>query len=98
MSSILHNQLNPFGSRARRALATAVIGLGLTSGGCVVASAVPHAPAGEGSKTTVSIAPYHTEMPTLRAYEAKGYVPTACTIRGTLLINPHTHRSVTIAL
>ena len=96
MSSILHSQLNPFRSRARRALATAVVGLGITSAGCVVASAAPQAPASQGGKPTVSIAPYQTQPPQMRAYEAKGYVPTACTIHGTLLVNPRTHRSVTI--
>lgn len=97
MSSIPHNQLNPFGPRARRALATAVVGLGLTSAGYVVASTAPHAPGAELGKAPVSLV-YHRRMREMRAYEAKGYVPTACTIRGTLLINRRTHRSVTIEL
>lgn len=113
MSSILHNQLNPSGSRVRRALATAVVGLGLASTGYAVASAVPQAsgaaghtasasvpapqvPGAEGRRAPASIALYNGGMRKIRWYETKGYVPTACTIRGTLLVNPHTHRSVTI--
>lgn len=96
MSSILHNRMNPFGLRARRTFAAVVVVLGLTSAGCVVASAAPQAPGAEGGKAAALFAVYHRGIREMRAYEAKGYVPTACTIRGTLLVNPHTHRSVTI--
>jgi hypothetical protein len=34
----------------------------------------------------------------IRVLEAKGYVPTACTINGTLMRNYHTGQSVTVKL
>jgi len=98
MSSILHNQLNASGSRARRALATVVVGFGLASAGYIAASAVPQASGAEGHTASASVASYPADPPEMRAYEAKGYVPTACTIRGTLLVNPRTGRAVTIEL
>jgi hypothetical protein len=106
MSSRLHPQF----IRVRQFVAATAAGLVIGSAGVACATAIDHrqAPAGAIAAPTV-LGPSATPPGTrrvgatslasstrMRELEARGYVPIKCLIDGTLLINPHTHRTAKV--
>jgi hypothetical protein len=85
------------GPRVRRVVAAASLGLGLASTGVALAYT---------TKPPVQASGTHIDRGTkvwiyerrIHALEAQGYVGEACTVKGILMFNPHTKRSVIVAL
>jgi hypothetical protein len=77
------------GPRIRRAAAVAALGVGLASTGVALAAKPPVEP--KGKKVWAFQRRIH-------ALEAQGYVGEACTVKGMLMVNPHTKRSVIVPL
>ena len=88
--STLTAQLNP--ARRGQLLPAAIVVATLAAAG---AGGVGIAAATSGNQGgTRALAATH-EMGRL---ESKGYIPTACTRAGTLMVNPKTHQRVTVTL
>jgi hypothetical protein len=80
-------------SRKSRLMTRAVgvaLGLSLASCGSAIATA------SQGASTPLSARATHSEQQ-IRSLETRGYVPDMCTLKGTAMYNPSTHRIVTVA-
>jgi hypothetical protein len=103
MSSLLHSQF----VRARQGAAAVAAGLILASAG-VACAAVSETQASAANHSQSSMAPATTPSPLhvgatsrtfvarMRALETRGYVQVECLVKGALMFNPHTHRTVTL--
>lgn len=87
------DQRRPVRRRFGRAVAALSVCLGVATAATVGGAYANLAPVKTGGR--VSAQQYAGEI---RALEAKGYVPTSCTIGGTLMHNYRTGRSVTVKL
>ena len=85
--STLPTQLNP--ASRRRLLPTAIIAVMLAAGGVGAAAATS---IGRVSNPALTAAHRMDRL------ESRGYVPAQCTPTGTLMVNPRTHRRVTVKL
>jgi hypothetical protein len=85
------------GRRVRGVVAATALGLGFASTGVVLAHPGdrPARASGAYLRHATGVSAYQRRI---HALEAEGYVGEACTVKGILMYNPRTHRTVTVAL
>jgi hypothetical protein len=88
--STLTARLNP--ARRSRILPTAIAVATLAAAGASGAGIAAATSGGHGSTRAL------TATNQIQRLESKGYIATACTRAGTLMVNPNTHQRVTVKL